>query len=193
MTDLTQSILEESTTPKTTSKVPSIILWVGILLLVGLFSVFSWGLQERKSTQLSGDMAPLFELTTFEGETISLADLRGQVVVVNFWASWCVECYKEAALLEQAYQHFKDQGVVFIGVDYLDTVKEALAYMEQYGITYPSGQDIGTKISRNYRLTGVPETFFIDRKGQIGHVQIGAIEEPQLYQLLQQMAAQEDF
>jgi cytochrome c biogenesis protein CcmG/thiol:disulfide interchange protein DsbE len=128
-------------------------------------------------------------LTTFDGERIALTDLRGQVVVVNFWASWCVECYKEAALLEEAYQDFKDQGVIFLGVDYLDTEKEALEYMAKYGITYPSGQDVGTKISRRYQITGVPETFFIDRNGEVAHVQIGAIERPQLYQLLLRLAA----
>ena len=96
-------------------------------------------------------------------------------MVVNFWASWCVECYKEAALLEQAWQDHKDQGVIFVGVDHLDTPKEALAYMEKYGITYPSGPDLGDKISQDYAITGVPETFFIDKDGNIAHVQIGPI------------------
>ena len=80
-------------------------------------------------------------------------------MVVNFWASWCVECYKEAELLERAWQDHKDQEVVFIGVDYFDTDKE-VGYMQKYGITYPSGPDLGNKISEDYAITGVPETFF---------------------------------
>ena len=167
-----------------------IVLGVGVVLLLGLFFLFSFGLNPTESTHLSGIDAPQFELTTFEGESIALADLRGQGVVINFWASWCVECYKEARLLEEAYQDFKDKNVVFIGVDYLDTEKEALAYMAEYGITYPSGQDIGTKISRQYRITGVPETFFIDPNGKIMHVQIGPIERPQLYKLLNTLQQQ---
>jgi cytochrome c biogenesis protein CcmG/thiol:disulfide interchange protein DsbE len=112
------------------------------------------------------------------------------VVVINFWASWCVECYKEAALLEQAWQAHRDQGVIFMGVDYLDTDKEALAYMAQYGITYPSGPDIGDDISRAFAITGVPETFFIDKDGNIAHVQIGPITRSQLYALLDRLIKQ---
>lgn len=180
---------DSMTEPETSSKGRFIVLGVGVVFLAILFFVFAWGLQTRESVQLRGATAPLFELSTFDNQKIALADLRGQVVVVNFWASWCVECYKEARLLEEAHQDFKDQGVVFLGIDYLDTEKEALAYMAQYGITYPSGQDFGTKISRDYMITGVPETFFIDQNGNIVHVQIGPIERPQLYQLLQRLAA----
>jgi cytochrome c biogenesis protein CcmG/thiol:disulfide interchange protein DsbE len=79
---------------------------------------------------------------------------------------------------------------MFVGVDYLDTDTEGLAYMEKYGITYPSGPDIGDKISQDYAITGVPETFFIDKEGNIAHVQIGPIERPQLYALLDKLVAQ---
>lgn len=164
-------------------------LTIGSVLLVGLMAVFAYGLQTRESTQLSGAKAPLFVMPTFEGGEIALEDLRGEVVVVNFWASWCVECFKEAALLEQAYQDYRHKGVMFLGVDYLDTEKEALAYMERYGITYPSGPDLGSKISDDYQITGVPETFFIDQGGNIVHVQIGPIERLQLYGLLERLTA----
>lgn len=166
---------------------------VGTLLLLGLIAVMAINLTKVESVQLQGQAAPDFSLTLFdqfEQKEITLANLRGQVVVVNFWASWCVECYKEAELLEQAWQGYKDRGVVFVGVDYLDTDKEALAYMEQYGITYPSGPDLGSKISKDFAITGVPETFFIDREGNIIHVQIGPIEEAQLYALLDSLLAQ---
>ena len=189
MAEILEGLAEEVTETKTAGKGRYIVLAMGVIFLIILFFVFAWGLQTRESVQLQGVKAPPFELTTFDGQKMALADLEGQVVVVNFWASWCVECYKEARLLEEAYQDFKDQGVVFLGVDYLDTEKEALAYMAQYGITYPSGQDFGTKIARDYQITGVPETFFIDQSGQIVHVQIGPIERPLLYQLLQRMVA----
>lgn len=188
--------MERAAVPSTQQKTSSgqnILLVVGTILLLGLLFVIAVNLQKTESTDLQGGVAPQFTLPLFDQfdqESISLADLRGQVVVVNFWASWCVECYKEAALLEQAWQDYKDQGVVFIGVDYLDTEKAGLAYMEQYGITYPSGPDIGDKISKAYAITGVPETFFIDKDGNIVHVQIGPIERPQLYALLDKMVAQ---
>jgi cytochrome c biogenesis protein CcmG/thiol:disulfide interchange protein DsbE len=171
----------------------TIFLVVGLVLLLGLMAVMAVNLQRVESTDLQGNPAPEFTLSLFEQfeqDEISLADLRGQVVVVNFWASWCVECYKEADLLEQAWQEYKDSGVVFIGVDHLDTDTEGLAYMEKYGITYPSGPDIGDKISQDYAITGVPETFFIDHEGNIIHVQIGPISRSQLYGLLDSLVAQ---
>jgi cytochrome c biogenesis protein CcmG/thiol:disulfide interchange protein DsbE len=171
----------------------NIFLIVGLLLLLSLIAIMAVNLQRVESPDLQGNKAPDFNLALFdqfEQDQLALADLRGQVVVINFWASWCVECYKEAELLEQAWQAYKDRGVIFIGVDYLDTDKEALAYMQKYGITYPSGPDLGNKIAEAYAITGVPETFFIDREGQIVHVQIGPIEQEQLYGLLDRLITQ---
>ncbi len=169
----------------------TIFLIVGFVILLGLVAVMAVNLGRVESTDLLGNSAPDFTLPLFqelfEEENIALADLRGQVVVVNFWASWCVECYKEAELLERAWQDYKAKDVMFIGVDHLDTDKEGLAYMAQYGITYPSGPDIGDKISQNYGITGVPETFFIDKDGNIAHVQIGPISRVELYALLDKL------
>jgi len=170
-----------------------VLLVMGTIFLVGWIVVVALNMQNFESPQLQGSKAPEFTLPLFdqfEEDEVALADLRGQVVVINFWASWCVECYKEAELLEQAWQDYKGQGVMFLGVDYLDTEKEALAYMAKYGITYPSGPDIGDRISQDYGITGVPETFFIDKDGNIAHVQIGPIEKPQLYGLLEKLVAQ---
>jgi cytochrome c biogenesis protein CcmG/thiol:disulfide interchange protein DsbE len=186
--------MEQTMSPPQKSTVGrTIFLVVGLVLLLGLMAVMAVNLQRVESTDLQGNPAPEFTLPLFEQfeqDDISLADLRGQVVVVNFWASWCVECYKEAELLEQAWQDYKDRGVMFIGVDHLDTDTEGLAYMEKYGITYPSGPDIGDKISQDYAITGVPETFFIDQEGNIVHVQIGPISRSQLYGLLDSLVAQ---
>lgn len=179
--------------PKQSTSGRNVLLILGILLLLGLMAIMAVNLQKVESVDLQGRKAPEFSLPLFdqfEQDQLTLADLRGKVVVVNFWASWCVECYKEAALLEEGWQDYKDRGVVFVGVDYLDTDKEGLAYMAKYGITYPSGPDIGSKISKNYAITGVPETFFIDQQGNIIHVQIGPIERDQLYGLLDRLVTQ---
>jgi cytochrome c biogenesis protein CcmG/thiol:disulfide interchange protein DsbE len=179
--------------PKESTAGRNILLVVGILLLLGLMAIMAVNLQKVESVDLKDRKAPDFSLALFdqfEQDQLSLADLRGKVVVVNFWASWCVECYKEAALLEQAWQDYKDRDVMFVGVDYLDTDKEGLAYMAKYGITYPSGPDLGSKISKDYAITGVPETFFIDQEGNIVHVQIGPIERDQLYGLLDRLVVQ---
>jgi len=120
--------------------------------------------------------APEFTLTTFEGGQVSTADLKGQVIVVNFWASWCKPCEQEALELEQAYQTYKDQGVAFLGVDYVDIEREAVAYLERFGISYPNGPDLGTRISQAFRTQGVPETYVIRPDGRIAAVQIGPYE-----------------
>ena len=191
-TAMEQSISQSKSKKRSTAG-QTIIMVVGLVLLLGLVAIMAVNLQKVESTDLQGQQAPEFTLPLFDQfdqDQIALADLRGQVVVVNFWASWCVECYKEAELLEQAWQDYGDQGVVFIGVDYLDTDTEGLAYMEKYGITYPSGPDIGDKISQAYAITGVPETFFIDQTGNIIHVQIGPINRTELYGLLNKLVNQ---
>jgi cytochrome c biogenesis protein CcmG/thiol:disulfide interchange protein DsbE len=178
-----------------TSRRRTIWLLVVLGLLVALVAVLAFGLRPRTSTALQGRTAPDFELTAFNGEfdgqRLSLDDLRGQVVVVNFWASWCVECDKEMALLEQAWHEYREQGVWFIGVDYLDIDSAGLAYLDKYDITYPNGPDIGSRMFQDYQCTGVPETFFIDKAGVIQHVQIGALSQPQLHGLLDRLVTGE--
>ncbi len=118
--------------------------------------------------------APAFILTTFGNEEIDYADLAGKVIVINFWASWCKPCEQEAADLQTAWEEYAPAGdVVFLGVDYVDTETEARAYLEKFGITYPNGPDLGTRISQSFRIQGVPETYFIDRTGQLTFVKKG--------------------
>jgi cytochrome c biogenesis protein CcmG, thiol:disulfide interchange protein DsbE len=149
-----------------------ILLWGGLLLLLGILGV---GLYRSQQGQIrEGQSAPDFTLESFSGETYRLSDYQGSVVVINFWASWCESCKPEARDLEAAYQYYKPRGdVLFLGVDYVDTEPEALAYLEEFQITYPNGPDLRTEISQAFRIRGVPETFVIDKSGQIIHSQIG--------------------
>lgn len=147
---------------------------VVLLLVVALLAVLGLGLVRAQQGPVAvGSRAPEFTLTTFGGDQISTADLQGQVVVVNFWASWCQPCEQEAAELEQAWRNYRDQGVVFLGVNYVDTEPEALSYMERFDITYPSGPDLGTYISQQFRILGVPETYLIDGRGRIASFKKG--------------------
>ena len=149
-------------------------------LVLGLLALVAF--QMRRNGPLAagpvgaGEMAPPFEITTFEGQTLKLADLRGQVVVVNFWASWCIPCEQEAAELENTWRRYKDKGVVFIGVDYVDTETAAKAFMQRFDITYPNGPDLGTRISQAYRIKGVPETYVVDKTGRLAFVKIGPFQ-----------------
>ncbi len=158
--------------------------------LLGLLGLLGWGLMRVQAGPRSQGPAPEFTLTTFQGDEYSLSELRGQVVVINFWASWCPPCRDEAAYLESTWREYRDQGVVFLGVDYVDTEPEALAYIEEFDITYPNGPDIGTRISQAYRIQGVPETFFVAKDGTLRGVKIGPLAPPELEDRLEAMLAE---
>lgn len=141
-----------------------IVAWVGLgaLLLV----LFLGLLRSQQGPVARGQKAPDFTLTSFDGQQYRLSDLRGKVVVLNFWASWCKPCEQEAADLESAWRYYQGRGdVVFLGVAWTDTEKKSLEYLAKFDITYPNGPDLGTRISQAYRATGVPETYIIDRNG----------------------------
>ena len=158
-----------------------IIIWAG---LAGLLIVVGLGLRRsQQGTVQPGDQIPDFTLTLFDGYTyegktgISLSELSGKVVVINFWASWCKLCEQEAAELEAAWQYYQPGGqVVFLGADYVDTEAEARAYLKKFSLTYPNGPDLGTRISQLFRIKGVPETYFIDQQGVLQYVRVGPFQ-----------------
>jgi cytochrome c biogenesis protein CcmG/thiol:disulfide interchange protein DsbE len=150
---------------------PVILVWGFVL---GLLTVVGIGLIRTQQGPIGvGAEVPDLTFTTFDGDTIPLRDLGGQVVVINFWASWCKPCEQEALELEQAYQMYKDRGVIFLGVDYVDTETEARGYLEKFEISYPNGPDLGTRISQAFRIRGVPETYIAGVDGRLIAVKIG--------------------
>jgi len=172
----------------------SILIWV---IVIGLLTVVGLGLLDSRVTRPeAGAEAPVFEMQFFDGyewqgrPAVSLEDMQGQIVVLNFWASWCVECRVEADVFEQTWRKYADQGVVFLGIAYADVEPNSIAYMEEFNLTYPHAPDLGTDISEIYEITGVPETFIIDKSGEIAHVQIGPINEAQLDSILSQLVAE---
>jgi cytochrome c biogenesis protein CcmG/thiol:disulfide interchange protein DsbE len=155
-------------------------LITGLVVIVGLMTIFGWKLFDSAQSQVESGPAPDFSVSLFDGGQVTLSQLRGQVVVINFWASWCVPCRDEAPILEQAWQRYRDQGVIFVGIAYLDTDTESLAFLEEFGISYPNGPDIGTTIADEYRIAGVPETFFIAKDGRVADLEIGPLTETRL-------------
>ncbi len=162
--------------------------WGNLPLLGGvvlLLAILGWGLIRQAAGRPAGS-APDFTLHMFEGyeylgrDQVTLSDLKGQVVVINFWAEWCIECKREADILEATWRAYQDRGVVFLGVDWVDVEPEARKYLVRYDITYPNGPDLGGRIGNDYGLTGVPETFFVDRSGKVDSFKLGPISESEL-------------
>ena len=161
-----------------------IIIWV---FLVGLLAILGARLNRtQEGTVQPGSRINDFTITLFDGyefnsqPQINFSDLRGTVVVINFWASWCKPCEQEAAALQAAWQEYEPTGqVVFIGADYVDTPTEANIYLKKFNITYPNGEDRDIQrarpLSQYFRITGVPETYFIDKDGVLRYVHIGPL------------------
>lgn len=157
------------------------VLLASVVAVLGLLTVVTLRANRPASISVAlargeSPEAPEFILPRLDAEgSLDLASLRGRVVVINFWASWCIPCRDEAPVIEATWQRYRDRGVVVLGVDVQDLVPEALRFMKETGTTYPQVRDKDNTIYRAYGLTGVPETFFIDRDGRIVRKFPGAV------------------
>src|SRR5512143_1630671 len=154
---------------------------VVVLAMVALFAV---SLANNAAGQLQSGTVPDFTMTQFDGKVYTLSSLRGRLVVINIWASWCDPCKDEAPQLESVWQAYKAKGVMFFGADYVDTDKPAQAFLASYNITYPNGPDLESKIYRTFRARGVPETYVINQRGEIAKTFIGPVKESDLRAVL---------
>lgn len=179
--------MTESTTTAPRRGVPlwvQIIVWVFLLGLLGIVALGLRKAQSRTQTVQPGVTLENFTVPMYDEyryndmSQVSLSDLRGKVVVINFWASWCKPCEQEAVDMEKAWLKYEPTGkVVFLGVDYVDTPTNAFIYLKKFGITYPNGEDLNVTLKRPisdyFKIQGVPETYFIDQNGVLQYVQIG--------------------
>jgi cytochrome c biogenesis protein CcmG/thiol:disulfide interchange protein DsbE len=153
--------------------------WLAVLLpAIALLWLLAYGFRTNPReipSPLVGRAAAPFSLALFDGGRFTLAEHTGEVVMLNFWASWCVPCREEAPLLEATWRAYHDRGVLFIGVNIQDSEEAARAFLREFGVTYPNGPDPGGRIAIDYGVYGIPETFFIGREGRILAKHIGAI------------------
>ncbi len=157
--------------------------WVvagGVVLGVALVgSLLSFGLSRDPAvirSPLIGRPAPDFALQTLDGSrTVRLSDLRGQVVVINFWASWCRDCRVEHPALTAAWQRYRESGAVVLGVAFQDRKDDSTAFARELSIDYPLLQDPDSRTALAYGVYGIPETFFVSPDGRLAHKHIGAV------------------
>jgi cytochrome c biogenesis protein CcmG, thiol:disulfide interchange protein DsbE len=120
--------------------------------------------------------APGFNLERLNGRgKLSLSSLRGKVVVLNFWASWCGPCKKEAPLLQDAFERYRDRGVAFVGVDTNDYSGSAKKFLKRYDVTYPNVRDLSGRVLVKYGGLPLPRTFVLDRSGYVNGYIFGEI------------------
>ena len=131
--------------------------------------------------------AAQFTLNLTEGETLDLAELRGKVVLVDFWASWCTPCRQEAPVLREVYREYAGQPVEFVGVNIWDRREDALHYLDTFDIPYPSGFDESGSIAIDYGVRGIPEKFFIDTSGVVRQKYVGPMHADALRAALDEL------
>ncbi|MCL4561869.1 MAG: TlpA family protein disulfide reductase [Chloroflexi bacterium] len=166
----------DATQPQKAARhLPPWVILLAFLGLLGFLTVIGLALRRAQQGPITiGQTVPPINLTLFDGSQVQTTDMAGKVILINFWASWCQPCAQEAAYLQQAWEYYQPGGqVVFLGIDYVDTEPAATAYLKQFNITYPNGPDLATRISQEFRIRGVPETYIIDKSGKLAIAQIG--------------------
>ena len=159
-------------------------------VLIPLFALLAWAAVRQQGTpagaginaqfgqvRVSEARAADFALELGDGSTLRLSDLEGQVVMVDFWASWCGPCRQEAATLNRIYSAYADAPVEFVGVNVWDTPDAAEVFLVEFGVAYPAGIDEDGGIALEYGVRGIPEKFFIDADGVIRRKYVGPMPE----------------
>ncbi len=166
------------------------VLTGGAVVTVPLVALLAAGFgrdPKLRSNALEGTSAPEFSLKTIDGDTFTLAKLKGQPVVVNFWSTWCQPCKIEHPVLLSAAESYGPAGVQFVAVLYQDDASKARAYLGRSGSRWPTLEDPGGRTAIAYGVAGVPETFFIDRDGVIVRKVSGPVSQSVMVSTLEEM------
>ena len=177
---------------------------VGVVAAVVVAALVAWALAIRDTdgdadrttatppvgdTPIAGEPAPDFELPTLDGGTISLSELRGRPVIVNFWASWCHPCRVEFPLLADALDEHADDELAVDGVTYRDIESDSRDFVDETGASWPQAVDEDGAVARAYGVRAIPQTFFVDRDGRVTDRLFGFTSEQDLTQPLAEILA----
>jgi cytochrome c biogenesis protein CcmG, thiol:disulfide interchange protein DsbE len=168
-----------------------IVLGAVLAAVSVLAALLAFGLSRDPTlirSPLIGKAAPAFNLRTLGGDqTVDLAALRGQVVVINFWASWCLECRVEHGALAAAWDRYRDQRVVLLGIAFQDRATASLGYVRDVGGDWPQLADPGERTALAYGVYGVPETFVIGPDGRVAAKQVSSVTYPWLTEQIERL------
>lgn len=176
------------------------ILAVGVPLLIFLVILVIAMLQSSRGggrpgvndtlgeVAVSTDANADFQVTTLDGESLKLSDLRGSIVMIDFWSSWCPPCRSEAPILAEAYERWSELGVEFVGIAIWDNEDDVADFLTRHGINYPNAIDDDGSIAVEFGVRGIPEKFFVDPDGEIVRKINGPNTAQSLDEVLTQMS-----
>jgi cytochrome c biogenesis protein CcmG, thiol:disulfide interchange protein DsbE len=167
---------------------------IGVVVAAPLVALLAYGLTQDPrfiESPLPGRAAPDFALPMLDtSDSLRLSELRGSVVLVNFWASWCIPCRQEHPVLLDGARAYMNKGVRFVGITYNDTPEDSRRWLDELGQAYPSLVDQGARTAIDYGVAGVPETFILDKNGVVAFKKFGPITAEELTQKLDSLTTQ---
>lgn len=193
---------DEQPEPRAIGKREALYALGGVLVGLLILGVVWWRTGRNTTplptlSQVQPYAAPAFTAKDLDGGTITLADWRGKVVLLNFWASWCVPCKEETPELEAIYQQLKDQGLVIVGIDLFKTERldtgmtDVRDFVAQYGVTYPVGIDESGDIAKSYAVSPIPTSYFIDQQGRVRFVRVGKLSKQDVERVFRRLQAEQ--
>lgn len=170
----------------------------GMLVLSGV-----WIFSDRSNlaslpqvTEVTPYTAPVFTLNNLDGQDVSLSDFKGNVVLLNFWATWCEPCKAETPALQRAYQELQNEGLVIVGVDLFNTERsqsrgldDVRRFVARFGVTYPVVLDETGTVSRSYAIAPIPTSYVIDQQGKVRYVKVGQLTTSEVERLFRSLQA----
>lgn len=167
-------------------RVVTLAIIVMVVALAVVYVVMRW---ESEPTVELNKAAPNFELGVLGGEYLSLEEFQGQIVLLNFWATWCEPCRDEMPAMQQVYEEYRDQGVTVLGINLMETEVAVKGFVEQISVTFPILYDLTGEVHDMYLVRPLPTSYFIDRRGIVRFMYIGPMTLEEMRQRIDRLLA----